>query len=81
MTLICISRAALLALLLAPACAPVSSAPSSRAPTNDVTPPATTAGDGEVLGADRVPPAQKLEQGVQLDNEGDVKPAARPAGD
>lgn len=56
------------------------SAPASppRSPTNDVQPPTTTTGDGEVMGADRVSPGQKLEEGVKLDSQEGVKPAAQP---
>ena len=43
------------------ACAP-SPAKPPQSPTNDVEPPATTTGNGEVMGADHVPPAQKLEE-------------------
>ena len=63
------------ALLLA-ACGAPASPPQS--PTNDVQPPATTTGDGQVVGADGVPPAQKLEEGPSLDSRDGVKPAATP---
>ena len=69
-----ISSLALLTMLAA--CAPSPAAPP-KSPTNDVEPPATTTGNGEVMGADRVPPGQKLEEGVKLDQDG-VKPAAQP---
>ena len=69
-----ISLCALVALL--GACSSPSSPPKS--PTNDVQPPATTTGSGEVMGADRVSPAQKLEEGVKLDSHEGVKPAAQP---
>ena len=69
-----ISLCALVALL--GACSSPSSPPKS--PTNDVQPPATTTGNGEVMGADRVSPAQKLEEGVKLDSHEGVKPAAQP---
>lgn len=64
--------------LLALACGP-SSPPKS--PTNDVTPPTTNTGDGEVMGADRVSPAQKLDQGPKLDSSEGIKPAPKPAGE
>lgn len=67
-----------IATLLA-ACGAPAGAPQS--PTNDVQPPATTTGDGEVVGADRVPPGQKLEEGPKLDTRDGVKPAATPAGE
>lgn len=63
--------------LLALACGPSS---PTKSP-NDVTPPTTNTGDGEVMGADRVPPAQKLEQGPKLDSSEGLKPAPRPEGD
>jgi hypothetical protein len=69
-----ISLCALVA--LASACSSPATAPKS--PTNDVQPPATTTGSGEVMGADRVSPAQKLEEGVQVDSHEGVKPAAQP---
>ena len=59
------------------ACAPSPAAPP-KSPTNDVEPPATTTGNGEVMGADRVPVGQKLEEGVKLDSQEGVKPAAQP---
>jgi hypothetical protein len=50
----------------------------AHSPTNDVQPPATTTGDGKVMGADQVPPAQKLEQGPKLDSRDGAEPAATP---
>lgn len=70
----------LLAGLLLVACGNPNSAPPSS-PTNDVQPPTTTTGNGEVMGADRVPPAQKLEEGPKLDSNEGIKPAAKPAGE
>jgi hypothetical protein len=55
-----------------------SSPTAPKSPTNDVQPPATTTGNGEVMGADRVSPAQKLEEGVKVDSHEGVKPAAQP---
>jgi hypothetical protein len=49
-----------------------------QSPSNDIQPPATTTGDGKVIGADGVPPAQKLEEGPKLDSRDGVKPAATP---
>ena len=69
-----ISLCALLAVL--GACSSPATAPKS--PTNDVQPPATTTGNGEVMGADRVSPAQKLEEGVKVDSHEGLKPAAQP---
>jgi hypothetical protein len=61
--------------LLVMACGPSS---PSKSPTNDVTPPTTNTGDGEVMGADRVPPGQKLDQGPKLDSNEGIKPAPKP---
>lgn len=72
-------RSLLLALLLVACGNPNSPPPSS--PTNDVQPPTTTTGNGEVMGADRVPPAQKLEEGPTLDSQDGLKPAAKPPGE
>lgn len=49
-----------------------------QSPTNDTQPPTTTTGDGKVLGADEVPPGQKLEQGPKLDSSGGLTPATTP---
>jgi len=67
-------------LVLAPACGNPNSAPPSS-PTNDVQPPTTTTGNGEVMGADRVPPAQKLEESPKIDAQEGLKPAAQPGKD
>lgn len=69
-----ISLGALVALL--GACSSPATPPKS--PTNDVQPPATTTGSGEVMGADRVSPGQKLEEGVKVDSHEGVKAAAQP---
>lgn len=61
--------------LLVMACGPSS---PSKSPTNDVTPPTTNTGDGEVMGADRVPPGQKLDEGPKLDSSEGIKPAPKP---
>jgi len=71
-------RNCLLCSLLLAACSP-STPPQS--PTNDVTPPTTNTGDGEVMGADRKAPAQKLEEGPQLDSTKGLKPASKPGSD
>ena len=57
------------------ACAPRTPA---QPPTNDVQPPATEPGSGDVMGADQVPPAQKLEEGPKLDAGEGIKPAEKP---
>jgi hypothetical protein len=54
---------------------------SPKSPTNDNEPPATTTGNGEVMGADRVSPARKLEESPKLDTRDGVKPAEKPTGD
>jgi hypothetical protein len=59
------------------ACALPSSSPP-KSPTNDVQPPTTTTGNGEIMGADHVSPGQKLEEGVKIDSKDGVKPAAQP---
>ena len=58
----------------APATAP-------KSPTNDAEPPATTTGNGEVMGADGVSPAQKMEQGPKIDSHDGVQPAPKPPSD
>lgn len=68
--------ASLIALLLGvAACAPRTPA---QPPTNDTQPPATDPGSGDVMGADNVAPAQKLEEGPKLDSRDGVKPAEKP---
>ena len=69
----------LLAIVLA-ACAPAQNAPPSSPSSSQQPPPAHTS-DGEVLGADREAPGEKLEQGVSVDSKQGVKPAARPSTD
>ena len=76
MTSINTSRAWLVTLLLgAASCAPRSPA---QPPTNDTQPPATDPGSGDVMGADNVAPAQKLQEGPKLDSQDGVKPAEKP---
>lgn len=75
MTRINTSVAATLLALLG-ACGAPGTPPQS--PINDHQPPATSPGDGKVIGADGVPPAQKLEEGPKLDTRDGVKPATTP---
>ena len=70
-----ISRWLLAALLGLGACAPRSPA---QPPTNDTQPPATDPGSGDVMGADNVSPAQKLEEGPKIDSGEGIKPAETP---
>jgi hypothetical protein len=53
----------------------------TKSPTNDVQPPTTTTGNGEVMGADRVAPGQKLQEGPKLDSKDGIQPAATPTGE
>lgn len=69
--------AALGCLLLSSACAAPQVAPAGS-PSSERDPSAPTTSDGEVIGADRVPPNQKLEQGPRVDSSEGVKPAATP---
>lgn len=71
------SSFALALLLVVGACGAPGNPPQS--PVNDHQPPATSPGDGKMIGADQVPPGQKLEEGPQLDTRDGVKPAATPA--
>jgi len=71
-----IATAVTLAALLA-ACGPP---PGPKSPVNDDTPSPKTS-DGKTIGADDVPPSQKLEQGPKLDSRDGVKPAATPPHD
>lgn len=59
------------------ACAPPRATPP-KSPGNDVQPPTTTTGNGEIMGADRVAPGQKLEEGPKVDSNAGLQPAARP---
>jgi hypothetical protein len=54
-----------------------SSAPPSRSPSVDYPPPAQETSQGEVIGADRVPPGDKLRSGPQVGSRG-VIPAEGP---
>jgi hypothetical protein len=65
-----------LSVLLA-ACGQPQNSPT-KSPINDVQPPTTTTGNGEVMGADRVSPGQKLEEGPKLDSQEGIKPAGKP---
>ncbi len=58
------------------ACTPQGTPPKS--PNNDVQPPTTTTGNGEIMGADKVPPGQKLGEGIKIDATDGAQPAAKP---
>jgi hypothetical protein len=68
----------LLAVATCVACGPSS---PSKSPTNDVNPPTTNTGDGEVMGADRVSPGEKLDTGPKLDSSKGLEPAPKPGGE
>jgi hypothetical protein len=63
-------------LLLTAACG----SPQGPVPTDPThaQPPATSPGDGEVIGADGVPPGEKLDQGIKVDAVEGLKPADEP---
>lgn len=69
-----------LTLLVAPACASAaaSDANPARSPTLDYPPPPAQTSDGQVVGADGVPPERKLAQSPKIGNAG-LLPAATPA--
>ncbi len=69
-----------LVVTLLAACGPSKATPP-KSPTNDVEPPTTTTGNGEIMGADHVSPGQKLDEGVKLDSKDGIKPAAQPPTD
>lgn len=69
------TMAVTLTVLLA-ACGAPANPPQS--PINDHQPPSTSPGDGKMIGADNVSPAQKLEEGPKLDSRDGVKPATAP---
>jgi hypothetical protein len=64
-------------LLLASACAPAPASGAVRAPSADYSPPSEQASNGQVLGADRVPPGDKLATSVRITPAG-VLPASQP---
>jgi hypothetical protein len=74
-----LARISLVALLLAAACGGQQSDAPPRSPSLDYPPPPVETSNGEVVGADRVPPRDKLEQGPKAGSEG-VQPAAGPGG-
>lgn len=69
-----------LTLLVAPACAggASSGANLTRSPTLDYPPPPAETSDGQIVGADRMPPERKLAQSPKLGT-GGLTPAATPA--
>jgi len=70
-----IATALTLAALLA-ACGSPGTPPQS--PSNESQSPPPTTSDGETIGADRIPPGQKLQEGPKLDSKDGLKPAATP---
>jgi hypothetical protein len=73
------ARISLLALLAVTGCGARQSDAPVRSPSLDYPPPPAQTSDGEVVGVDRVPPGDRLQQGPKVGTEG-VKPAAGPAG-
>ena len=69
------SAAVTLAALLA-ACGAPANPPQS--PGNGAQASMPTTSDGEPVGADRVPPGQKLQEGPKLDSKHGIEPAATP---
>ena len=69
-----------LSLLAAPACASgaATGANLTRSPTLDYPPPPAETSDGQVVGADGMPPDRKLAQSPKVGT-GGLKPAATPA--
>jgi hypothetical protein len=61
---------------LLPACGHPANPPQS--PATGPQRPETTTSDGSVVGADGVPPSQKLEEGPKLDSRDGLEPASPP---
>src|SRR5215831_15935122 len=76
-----LARISLLALLFVSGCGSASSQNNApyRSPTHDYPLPPVTTSDGEVVGADRIPPTDKVPQGPKVGTEG-VQPSGAPAG-
>ena len=74
-TLRCLAAVSLLFACKAP------QSPTPNSPLHDHQPPATSPGSGDVIGADGVPPAQKLEEGPKVDSEKGAAPADKPRSD
>lgn len=70
---------ALLAIVTTTACGGHGADGPARSPTLDYPLPAAQTSDGEVVGADRVPPGDKLEEGVHAGSHG-VIPGGKPGG-
>jgi len=60
--------------LLSASCSPASSDAPLRSPTRDYPGPPPTTSDGEVIGADEVPPGDRLEEGARGGNESALSP-------
>ncbi len=74
-----VARISLLSLLFVSACGAQQNEAPPRSPTLDYPPPPAQTSNGEVVGADRVPPGDKLKQGPTVGTEG-VQPSAGPGG-
>ena len=72
-------RVSLLATLGIAACGGSSNDKIVRSPSLDYPPSAAQTSDGEIVGADRVPPGDKLQQGAHAGSQG-VSPSAGPGG-
>jgi hypothetical protein len=72
-------RVSLLAILGIAACGGSGNDKVLRSPSLDYPPPAAQTSDGEIVGADRMPPGDKLQEGPRAGSPG-VTPAAGPGG-
>lgn len=74
-----LARISLLSLLFVSACGAQQNQAPARSPSLDYPPPPVTTSNGEEVGADRVPPGDKLKQGPSVGTEG-AQPSAGPGG-
>ena len=72
-------RVSLLAALGLVACSGSRNDKVLRSPSLDYPPSAAQTSDGEIVGADRMPPGDKLQEGARAGSEG-VHPSGGPAG-